>query len=58
MNSDTSSEGLGSEGTIPPSEDGIALGVDPDGSTFEPEEEAGEPDPADARKDDDKPTGL
>jgi hypothetical protein len=36
---DSKPEGLGSEGTIPNTEDGIAIGHDPDGSTFEPEEE-------------------
>lgn len=59
MNSDTSKDdGLGTDGTIPQTDDGIALGFDPEGTTFEPEEEEGEEDPAAARKDDDKPTGI
>jgi hypothetical protein len=59
MNSDTSKDdGLGTDGTIPPTDDGIALGFDPEGTTFEPEEEEGEEDPAAARKDDEKPTGI
>ncbi|RFA08619.1 hypothetical protein B7R54_04775 [Subtercola boreus] len=32
---------LGTDGTIPNSEDGIAVGHVPDGSHFNPEEEAG-----------------
>jgi hypothetical protein len=58
MSSDKKDDGLGTDGTIPPTDDGIAIGFDPEGTTFEPEEEAGEPDPEEARKDDDKPTGL
>ena len=30
--------GLGEDGTIPNSDDGVAVGYDPDASTFEPEE--------------------
>lgn len=58
MDSDTKDEGLGSDGTIPQTDDGIAVGFDPEGTTFEPEEEAGEGDPARARKKDEKPTGV
>lgn len=58
MNSDKKDEGLGSDGTIPQTDDGIALGFDPEGTTFEPEEEVGEEDPARANKEDDKPTGI
>lgn len=40
MSNDKGSEdGLGSEGTIPNTDDGIALGHDPEATTFEPEEE-------------------
>ncbi|MGO2749644.1 MAG: hypothetical protein ACTIA6_06295 [Pseudoclavibacter sp.] len=31
--------GLGEDGTIPNSDDGVAVGYDPDASTFEPEED-------------------
>ena len=39
MSSDKKDEGLGSDGTIPQTDDGIALGFDPEGTTFEPEED-------------------
>jgi hypothetical protein len=58
MNSDQKDDGLGTDGTIPQTDDGIAVGFDPEGTTFEPEEEEGEEDPAAARKDDEKPTGI
>jgi hypothetical protein len=58
MNSDKKDDGLGTDGTIPQTDDGIAVGFDPEGTTFEPEEEEGEADPAAARKDDEKPTGI
>ena len=31
--------GLGEDGTIPNSDDGVAVGYDPDASTIEPEED-------------------
>ncbi|WP_291043187.1 hypothetical protein [Herbiconiux sp.] len=38
----TDGPNLGDDGTIPNSENGIAVGHDPDGSHFNPEEEAGD----------------
>jgi hypothetical protein len=35
----TPNDNLGTDGTIPNTEDGIAVGHDPDGSHFNPEEE-------------------
>lgn len=40
----TDGQGLGKDGTIPDSPDGIAVGHDPDGSHFNPEEDTDEPD--------------
>jgi hypothetical protein len=37
---DSDADNLGTEGTIPNSTDGIALGHDPEGSHFNPEEDA------------------
>jgi hypothetical protein len=64
-------EGLGSDGTIPNTENGIAIGHDPEGSTFEPEEDAAADDAIDdaltnglddglddVSDDDEKPTGI
>lgn len=39
---ETDGPGLGTDGTIPDSENGIALGHDPDGSHFNPEEDTDE----------------
>lgn len=38
----TDGPNLGEDGTIPNSDDGIAVGHDPDGSHFNQEEEAGD----------------
>jgi hypothetical protein len=43
----TDGQGLGKDGTIPDSPDGIAVGHDPDGSHFNPEEDTDEADGSD-----------
>ncbi|WP_440710615.1 hypothetical protein [Herbiconiux sp. YIM B11900] len=44
----TDGQGLGKDGTIPDSPDGIAVGHDPDGSHFNPEEDTDGADDADS----------